>query len=256
VTNACETAGVFYGDVQARIHHTDFGRLAAAAAQQLLGLLVAAGHDSGTVYDLGSGSGILAAALTQQGYDVVGVDISPDMVALAQRTAPKAQFSVGSVHDVQLGPAVAVTATGEVLNYATDPAAGLAALAALAQRVHDVLAPGGVFLFDIAMPGRSGPQGRRVQFHDRPDWSLGMHAVESADGTQLDRVIVIFSRDEDTGLYQRYDEHHVLRLYQAADVERVVKDAGFGVARAASYEDQEWDTAPPAGWGVFVATKA
>lgn len=240
--------------MQALIHHTDFGRLAAAAARQLLRLLAAAGHDRGTVYDLGSGSGILAAAMTEQGYDVIGVDISQDMVALARRTAPRAEFRVGSAHTAELGPAVAVTATGEVLNYATDPAAGVAALDDLAARVHTALAPGGVFLFDIAMPGRNGLTSRRDQFHDRPNWSLGMHAEESADGTQLDRVIVTFAR-EDSGLYRRDDEHHVLRLYQPDAVEELLAAHGFAVHHSGTYEDQQWNTAPPSGWGVFVATK-
>ena len=75
---------VFYGTDQARIHDTAFGNLAEAAAADVLALLATAGHRSGIVVDLGGGSGILARIVTDAGYHVVGVDISPDMVALAQ----------------------------------------------------------------------------------------------------------------------------------------------------------------------------
>ena len=47
------------------------------------------------------------------------------MIDLARTTAPASEFSVGSVHDAAIRPSVAVTATGEVLNYAVDPRAGL-----------------------------------------------------------------------------------------------------------------------------------
>lgn len=75
--------------------------------------------------DLGCGSGMLAGILTDAGYDVLGVDVSQDMIELASANAPKASLRRGSL-DVDLPPAVAVTATGEALNYAIDPRASLA----------------------------------------------------------------------------------------------------------------------------------
>lgn len=157
----------FYGDAQAAIHNEAFGRLAALAADRLLAELAAAGLQSGTVVDLGCGSGILARRLGDAGYDVLGTDISAPMLEIAQRQAPGARFVHGSLWDLPLPPSVAVTSIGEALNYATDPAAGDPAFEALAVRVADALAPGGVFLFDVSVPGRSGPDRRRVQFHDR-----------------------------------------------------------------------------------------
>ena len=99
-------SGQFYGNDQASIHHTDFGDLARGAAKRLLGELAAAGIDSGTVVDLGAGSGILARIVSDAGYDVVGVDISREMVALARVTAPLATFHCGSLLDAELPPAV------------------------------------------------------------------------------------------------------------------------------------------------------
>ncbi|MGZ4804166.1 MAG: class I SAM-dependent methyltransferase, partial [Acidimicrobiia bacterium] len=144
----------FYGRQQAAIHHDRFGDLAHDAARVLAGLLVSRGLTAGTVTDLGCGSGILARVMTDLGYDVLGVDISPDMLALAEVNAPRAKFRNESLVDAAIPPSVAVTAIGEALNYATDPRAGLDATTEVAQRVYDALAPGGVFLFDVATPGR------------------------------------------------------------------------------------------------------
>jgi 2-polyprenyl-3-methyl-5-hydroxy-6-metoxy-1,4-benzoquinol methylase len=80
-----------------------------------------AGHHHGTVVDLGCGSGILSSTIVDASYEVIGVDVSEAMIALARARAPKAIFKVGSFVSVDLHECVAVTAIGEVLNYAFDP---------------------------------------------------------------------------------------------------------------------------------------
>src|SRR3954452_12393910 len=104
--------GRFYGRDQAAIHHQRFGKLAQIAARDLLSLLDDAGLRSGTVVDLGCGSGILARIVSAAGFKALGVDISPAMIELARKTIPEATFHVGPLLDVELPPAVAVTATG------------------------------------------------------------------------------------------------------------------------------------------------
>jgi SAM-dependent methyltransferase len=126
------TDPMFYGPDQALIHDRAFGDLARRAAAYLRPLLDEAGLRHGTVVDLGCGSGILASILTDAGYDVLGVDVSQDMIELASANAPKASFRHGSLLDVELPAAVAVTAIGEALNYATDPRASHAQLERLA----------------------------------------------------------------------------------------------------------------------------
>jgi SAM-dependent methyltransferase len=242
----------FYGEDQAAIHHERFGDLAVLAADVLLTRLRAARLSAGTVVDLGCGSGILARIVSDAGYDVVGVDVSAAMVALAAPQAPRATFVQGTLLDVPLPPAVAVTAVGEVLNYATAPPAGLAELEAIVERVAGVLAPGGLFVFDVAAPGRNGPTGVRERFHTHPDWALHARAVESPEGDRLDRDITIFRRTGDAE-YRRTDEHHVLRLYRPDVVEEVLDRAGFAVERGAVYGETTSASTPATGWAVFVA---
>lgn len=111
----------FCGPDQAIIHHREFGGLADAAASHLLGLLAARGLN-GRVIDLGCGSGLLARRLVDAGYDVTGFDLSESMVTLAREHAPRATFTAVALLDAELPTGcVAVAATGEVLNYGTDP---------------------------------------------------------------------------------------------------------------------------------------
>jgi SAM-dependent methyltransferase len=242
----------FYGPDQAAIHDERFGDLASDAARLVLDELARADLREGTVVDLGCGSGILARAVGDAGYAMRGVDISPAMVELARRQAPAADLRVGSLLDAEIPPCVAVTAIGEALNYATDPRAGLDELARLALRVHSSLAPGGIFAFDVAMPGRHGDTPVREIFHDSGSWALRNRAEESADGSILERRITIFRDADGRGCYRRSDEHHVLRLYRRDEVVGALTDAGFDVEVRDRYASASPST-PPSGWAVFVA---
>ena len=242
----------FYGRQQAAIHHDRFGDLAHDAARLLAGLLVSRGLTEGTVTDLGCGSGILARVMSDLGYDVLGVDISPDMLALAEQNAPRARFRKESLVDADVPPSVAVTAIGEALNYVTDPRVGLTTTEAVASRVFDALAPGGVLLFDVATPGRNLGMEMRERIHDHEDWMLCMRATEI--GNRLDRRITIFSREGD-GHWSRIDEHHVTHLYDPDELQAMLTKIGFEIETRPLYGEQRGDSTPLSGWTVVVATK-
>jgi SAM-dependent methyltransferase len=186
--------------------------------------------------------------LTEGGYEAIGTDLSAAMIDIARRQAPGATFVHGSLWDLELPPAVGVTAIGEALNYAADPRAGDAAFDDLVARVSRALAPGGAFLFDVSVHGRSGPDRRRVQFHDRPDWSLGM--VETEDDDSVTREVTTFTRLPD-GRYRRTHERHRLHLYDPARLLAVLRAAGFDAATHPDYLEPDG----MAGWVVVVAQR-
>ena len=69
-------------------------------------------HGGAPVADVGCGSGRITRILADHGLDVFGVDLSPEMVRLAQRLYPGLRFSVGSMltlglHDASLGGVLA-----------------------------------------------------------------------------------------------------------------------------------------------------
>jgi len=236
----------FYGREQARIHHEAFGRLADRAADRLLAELRTAGIGGGTFVDLGCGTGILARRMLEAGFDVLGADVSPSMLEIARVEAPGARLVEASLLDLDLPPCVAIAATGEALNYATDSRTGPTALAHLIRRVRMALAPGGVFLFDVSLHGRSGPNRRRVQFHNRRDWSVGV--VETVDDTSITRMITTYLGTSSGG-YTRTDEVHGLWLYDADELLALLDSARFEAGRFADYTDPEGMP----GWTVIVA---
>jgi SAM-dependent methyltransferase len=232
----------------AYIHDAGFGHFAEAAAAELLGLLRSSGLPHGLVVELGCGSGILSERLSAAEYSVVGFDISADMVELARRRVPKGTFHHASYLDADLARSVAVTAVGEIFNYLFDRRSSLKKLAGVFRRVHEALAPGGVFLFDVATPGRV-PGGIQRGVRQTPDWVCVVEAEEDAARQQLTRRITTFRKAGQH--YRRDDEVHRLRLYEPREIIDSLRTLGFSVRRTRGYGGLAF----PPGWVGFVARK-
>lgn len=193
-----------YRDDLAYIHHAGFSEFAESAAPGVIELLVRHGIRDGLVVDVGCGSGVLARELTRAGFDVLGVDASSSMIALARNTAPAARFAVASLDDVQLPPCDAITATGEVLNYGD--------VRAFLPRAARALRPGGLLLFDVAERGAYPPYDeRRV---DGDDWAVIV--IKESDGTHLTRRVQTFRIID--GVMRRDEEVHTLELYDRQEL--------------------------------------
>lgn len=223
----------FYESNLALIHNAGFGALARGAGRVVLDRLRHGGAPEGTLVDLGCGSGILAEQVSAAGYDVVGVDLSPHLLSLARKRAPQARFVLGSLYDVALPRATAVTMIGECVNYVVGGQPDIDDLRALFGRVFAALRPGGFVLFDAAAPGRV-PGGSHKTFTQMAEWSVLIDQRENARDS-LVREITTFRRVGD--LYRREDEAHTLRLWPEHVVEGLMVQAGFAIERFDRYDD-------------------
>lgn len=256
-----------YSDDLAWIHDAGFGHFAERAAPALLALFRRRGIESGLVVDLGCGSGIWAQKLVEAGYDVFGVDVSEAMIRIARRRArrgtpdpvetstaglpervadqrpsvrgrrtgaqrlPEAHFRVGSFLEVPLPACVAVTALGEVFNYLFDGRNTLRRLQRLFRDVHRALYPGGVFVFDVAEPGRgAGPPQKHFQ---GDGWAALVDVEEDPKRSLLTRRITTFRKVG--ALYRHEHEVHRLRLYKASSLAKALRETGFRVRTVRGY---------------------
>ncbi len=221
-----------YQDDLAYTHDAGFGGFATGAAPGVLTLLASHAVTGGLVVDLGCGSGIWARTLTDAGYDVLGVDYSKAMIALARKRAPKAKFRQGSYLNVDLPPCDAVTSLGECFNYLFDRDDD-APLDRLFRRVHTALRPGGLFVFDLLEPGQlpGGKPQRRHRIGD--DWAVMVEIEEDTAQRRLTRHITTFRRVGK--LYRRAEEVHRLQLYRGRDTAAALQQMGFQVRRMRAY---------------------
>jgi len=217
----------------AYIHDIGYGAYARGAAPGVLKLLADGGMPSGMVVDLGCGSGIWAKELADCGYQVTGVDISPAMIAIAQERVPTACFQAASLWDFPIPVCRAVTALGEILNYLFDERNTLSALRTLGQKVFNALAPNGLFIFDLAEPGRS--RDRQQSFREDSDWACLVQYEHDSLRQQLTRRIITFRKIGDS--YRRHEEHHRLQLYDGTTVATVMREIGFQVQLVRAYDE-------------------
>ena len=241
----------FYGAELASLHHAGFGRLARAAAEDVVTELTTAGHRTGRVVDLGGGSGILSARALEAGYTATSVDASRAMVDLAREVAPEATHVQGSAWDVAVPSCVAVCAVGEVLSYTTAArAAGVERLARRATEIRAALAPGGLLLFDIVGMGRAGPAGRRQRVWEQAGVTVTLDETEeSGPPVCLVRDIQLFSPAAEG--WRRHRERHELVGYDFDEVVRVLREAGFEAERRPGYAGASLGP----GWVVVMARR-
>jgi SAM-dependent methyltransferase len=222
------------------IHHAGFSEFATLASRGILASLRSHDIREGLVVDIGCGSGILARALTDAGYAVLGIDASPAMIDLARVTAPAARFETATFDEATLPPCAAITAMGEVLNYGT-----LACVQTFIRHAAHGLTPGGLLLFDIAERGGYPPHDERRVGGD--DWSV--ITIKDSDGRRLTRRVLTFRQID--GVTHRDEEVHVLELYERAELLDILRASGFRIRVRRSYGSYRL----PKGHAVYVAIR-
>jgi SAM-dependent methyltransferase len=206
-----------YGEDLAYIHARGFTALAEAAAPVIVALL---GEPRGPVVDLGCGSGVTTRAFADAGHDVLGVDASAAMLELARRAAPAATFIQASALEVPLPDrCAAVVAVGEVLNYTQRSLDGFF------RRVARALAPGGLFVFDLAGPGGVAGGGPVRSWYEGEDWAVLVETVEDESPAILTRRMTTFRQLD--GRWRRGRETHRQRLHRAGDVAARLRASGL-----------------------------
>jgi SAM-dependent methyltransferase len=98
-----------------------------------------------TLLDLACGTGIITKELASA-YEVTGLDLSPEMIKVAKKKLPKAQFKVGDMAHFKLNKrSDVVLCTFDSVNHLLE----WSEWSSMFQNVHDHLNKGGLFVFDI-----------------------------------------------------------------------------------------------------------
>lgn len=181
-----------------------------------------------TVLDLACGTGSLTAELALRGYEMIGVDKSEEMLAVAAekcRNLPGEApiFLHQSMEKLDLyGTIDACVCCLDSVNYVTRPAA----LKRAFSRVHLFLMPGGLFVFDVKPPEVLEGANGEVYLDETED----TYCVWRADYAPRRRVLTygmdIFRRRED-GAWDRGEEVHEEYAYTLEELEQYLRESGF-----------------------------
>ncbi|MBP3683465.1 MAG: class I SAM-dependent methyltransferase [Oscillospiraceae bacterium] len=189
-----------------------------------------------TAVDLACGTGSVAMILARDGLRVTAVDMSEEMLTVAQQKSVELDnpplFLCQSLQELYLpkGVDMAVCAL-DSLDYITDPADCEEAI----RRIYKVLNPGGIFIFDVNTPEKLRAMDSQV-FLDEDDDVYCVWRGEFDEETNICSYgMDLFQR---TGnLWARSFEEHREYAYSAAQLVGYLKKAGFSHIRV--YADRE-----------------
>ncbi len=217
----------------AYIHNVGFGSFAERSGPGVLDLLRRSGIRAGLVVVLGCGGGLWARQLADAGYGVLGIDLSPHMIALARQRVPEGTFRTVSFLDGDFPPCAAITSLGECFNYLFDERNGQSSLRRLFRQAHRALRPGGLLILDVAEPGRA--RGSHRCFWKGCDWACLVEYVHDQRRNRLTRQITTFRKVGRQ--YRRAEETHVQQLYEGSRLAGDLRELGFRVRTVRGYGD-------------------
>ena len=185
-----------------------------------------------TVLDLACGTGSLTRELARRGYEMIGVDQSPEMLAQAAEknrgVSPiEPIFLCQSMEKLDLyGTIDACVCCLDSVNYVTDPKK----LERAFGRVRLFLMPGGLFLFDVNTPEKLEGLDGQVFLDETED----AYCVWRAEWSKRSRTCTYFMdlfRLEENGLWRREEELHRERAYPVDQLTAMLERTGFSDIR-------------------------
>jgi len=212
--------------------HVDYEAWVVFVAR-LLGVRPEAGGAPPRLLDLACGTGTFSVAFARRGFDVVAVDASPEMLAVAEEKARRhgvrsILFTCQDLTEFAVDePADAAIALFDSLNYLVDDGALEKAL----DRVAKALKPGAPFVFDLNTEARLREYAESV-FVDRGDevayiWESEFDGERKVCAMHL--TLFVAKGGPASGLYTRCDEVHLERAFDPDHVARALEGAGFAV---------------------------
>lgn len=181
--------------------------------------------------DLGGGAGRLAVLLEQAGYQVDLLDLSPNMLQLAQAHADQAGVSPrlleGDMRDFSDWSTQypIITSFADSLNYLPN----LDDLEDAFQQVFDHLMPNGIFLFDVITPYQVnvGYDNYCYNNDDNPENIFMWTSFPGENENSVDHDLKFFTYNEELDAFNLLREVHHEQSYEQAVYCELLQKVGF-----------------------------
>lgn len=191
-------------------------------------LLKEYGVQDGLVLDLGCGTGTMTELLAADGYDMIGVDNSEEMLEIAREKQIKSGHEIlyllQDMREFELyGTVRAIVSICDSMNYLEDHED----LVQVLKLANNYLDPKGVFIFDMNTVYKYREQlGEQTIAENREEssfiWENYFDEAEMVNEYDL----TLFIREED-GRYSKYEETHYQKAFAISEVKEAVKEAGM-----------------------------
>ena len=182
-----------------------------------------------SVLDLACGTGTMTCLLAEMGYEMIGVDLSEDMLAQAMDKAfdmdeeRRPLLLQQSMTKLRLfAPVDAVVCCLDSLNYLTSPKA----VQSTFRRVYENLSSGGIFVFDVNTVYKFEQLDGQVFLDETDDSYCVWRAAYSRRSRTITYGMDLF-RERRDGAWRRTWEEHCERAYTREELTEWLSAAGF-----------------------------
>lgn len=189
-------------------------------------ILAQHGITDGPVLDLGCGTGKMTRLMSEQGYDMTGIDNAAEMLQIAAMEPGEVPilYLLQDMQDLELDGCVrAVYSVCDCVNYVLEEEE----LQQAFSRVHEYLEEDGVFIFDVNTSYKYTKllaENTFAESRDEGSFIWDNYYDEEERINEYDLTLFIPEGDE---LYRRYTETHYQRNYETETLLKLLKNAGF-----------------------------
>lgn len=198
----------------------------------------------GLLLDLACGTGSLTVEFAKRGYDMIGVDISPDMLNCAlEKSAELGVSPLWVCQDMRnfelYGTVDAVVCTMDSLNYITD----FSDLKSVFRLVKNYLNPGGLFVFDMNTPYKyENVLGDNVFYEIGDEISYIWQSGYNPDDRICSFDLTFFVK-ESGQLYKKIEEGQKQKAWRIEEVKAALGESGLKPVEVL----EEYTRKPPSG---------
>lgn len=187
-------------------------------------------QEKNSILDLGCGTGTLTELLAAQGFDMIGVDNSPEMLRIAldkkERSGSDILYLCQDMREFELyGTVGAVISVCDSLNYLLTEDD----LLAVFELVRNYLYPGGLFIFDFNTVYKYEVViGDATIAENREDCSFIWENYYHPENETNEYDLTIFVKDDkEKESFRRFQETHYQRGYRIEQIKALVERAGL-----------------------------
>lgn len=194
----------------------------------LVDILKAEGINDGLLLELGCGTGRMTRLLAAEGYDMIGVDNSEEMLSVAREYTMENTEILYLLQDMRefelYGTVKAIVSICDSMNYITEDED----LLEVFKLVNNYLDPEGVFIFDLNTVYKYEKiLGEQTIAENREDASFIWDNYYDEEEQINEYDLALFIPEGKDGLYRKYEEVHYQRAYELELVKELLEKAGM-----------------------------